>query len=162
MHSTASVVFYLVFYQLGYKICSRCMPGLDLLQMLAGQASRGIHGYVQPYCKDVRPTIEYYVSSFRVLPDIELGEGSAIPFAVGRKTVGTSHKNQPGQQSGQFGMKFKSISCVGQGSRGYQSNLTRSIQNRLGKKIPGFGRVQRELGGRTITAGRAVRGMRTH
>src|SRR4030043_782804 len=133
MHSTTSMVFHVVFYQLGCKMCSRCMPGLDLLQMPAGQASRGIHGNVQPYCTDVRPAIEYYVSSFRVLPDIELGIGSAIPFAIGRKTVGTSHNNQPGQKSGQFGMQLKGISYIGQRSRGYQSNLTRSIPNRLGK-----------------------------
>jgi hypothetical protein len=90
------MVFYLVFYQLGYQMCSRCMPGLNLLQMLAIQASRRVHGYIQTHSADVRPGVEYYMSSLRVLPDIELGIGSAIPCAIGRKTISTSHENQPG------------------------------------------------------------------
>src|SRR5512136_638326 len=110
MHSTASVVFHLVFYQLGYQTCSRCISGLDLPQMLASQASRRVHGDVQSYCKNVSPGIEYYVSSLGVLPDIELGKWSAIAFPIDRETIGPSHENQPGQKPGQFGMKLRSMS----------------------------------------------------
>jgi len=61
--------------------------------MLVIQASRRAHGYIQPYGKDVRPGTEYYVCGLRVLPDIELGEGSAIPLAVWRYVICTTHEN---------------------------------------------------------------------
>jgi hypothetical protein len=90
------MVFYLVFYQLGYQMCSRRMFGLNLLQMLAIQARCRVHSDIQPHSEDVRPGVEYYMSSLGILPDIELGIGSTISPAIGRKTISTSHKNQLG------------------------------------------------------------------